>query len=154
MTQTRMTCALRVKCQPRNLTEAVHCVARHSAIDAHRLADGLEVDYPTFLRWTDPSGLCQMPGRKFAALAQLTSRFDHIAWLAADADLVVARRIASVGGSNRVKELLDIAEQTGRLAAADRDASAGGWTPEEKQLQRAILQRICQEVSEYEQALG
>lgn len=154
MTQTRVTCVLRARCQPRTLSEAVYCVARHSDIDAHRLADGLEIDYPTFMRWTDPSTVCQLPGRKFAALANLTGRFDHFTFAAVDAGLVVARRITSAGGSDRLRELLDIAEHTGRLAAADRDSSVDGWTADEKQAQREILQRICREVSEYEQALG
>lgn len=155
MTQNTLPCALgRNRCTPKNLTEAVHCVARHSGVDAHQLADTLGCDYATFIRWTEPNGLCQMPGRKFGALAIATGRFDHLTWVAADAGLVVARRIAGNGGADRVKELLDIAEQTGRLAAADRDASVGGWTEDEKQAQREILQRICREVSEYEQALA
>lgn len=155
MTENTKACLLgRNRCQPRSLAEAIHCVARHSAVETNRLAELLEVDYATFIRWTEPNGFSQLPGRKFAALAQHTNRFDHITWVASDAGLVVATRIAGVGSGDRVKELLDIADQVGRLAATDRDAAPGGISDDEKRDLRGVLQRICREVSEYEQTLG
>lgn len=156
MTQNTKACALGVhRCEPRNLAEVVHCVARHSGIDTHHLADALEVDYATFIRWTEPNGLCQMPARKFALLANITGRFDHIAWIASDAGLIVLKQAAAVSAGDRVRELLDIADQVGRLAATDRDASADRVIAEDERVKlRAIAQRICREVSEYEQALG
>lgn len=156
MTQTTQTCALgRHRCTPRNLTEAVHCVARHSGIDAHHLADQLEIDYATFIRWTEPNGVCQMPGRKFAQLAQVTGRFEHIAWIAADAGLVIASKVKPESASDRLRELLDIAEQVGRLAGADRDASADGVLDNDERIAlKGIVQRAMRELTEYEQAIG
>lgn len=155
MTENKKACALGVHpCQPRNLAEAVHCVARHSRIDTHHLADALEVDYSTFIRWTEPSGLCQMPARKFALLANVTGRFDHIAWVASDADLVVVKRATAASAGERVRELLDVVDQVGRLAATDRAASADLVIAEDERLKlRAIVQSLCREITEYEQAL-
>lgn len=156
MTETRTSCTLnRGRCEPRNLTEAVHCVARHSGIDTHHLADQLGTDYATFIRWTEPNGICQLPGRKFAQLANLTNRFDHIGWIAADAGLVVSARVKATTASDRVRELMDIAEQVGRLAGTDRDASSdGALTDEERLALRRIAQCAMRELSEYVQAIG
>lgn len=107
-------CALGLKkCEPRTLSEAVHCVSRHSGLDTHRLAELLEADYATFIRWTEPNGACQLPGRKFAPLAQHTGRVDHLAWIARDAGLIVSERI----GGSRIDELLDVCGRLGKLAA-------------------------------------
>ncbi len=155
MTENTRACSLgRHRCCPRSLAEAVHCVARHSVVETHRLAELLEVDYATFIRWTEPNGFSQLPGRKFAALAQHTGRFDHITWIGADAGLVVAPRVFGTSSADRVKELLDIAEQVGRLAATDRDAAADGISDDERRQLRTVLQRLCREASEYEQTLG
>jgi 2-polyprenyl-3-methyl-5-hydroxy-6-metoxy-1,4-benzoquinol methylase len=153
MTQTTATCALgRQKCEPRNLAEVIHCVARHSGVDTHRLADLLETDYPTFVRWTEPNGQSQIPARKLAALAQHTGRFDHLAWIASDAGLTVAP-LAPVAGANRVKELLDICESFGQLAATDRDADVNGIDAQERAQLLDRLRAMKKEVAEYEQAL-
>ncbi len=155
MTQNTRSCALgRNRCTPRNLTEVVHCVARHSGIDGHHLADQLGTDYATFIRWTEPNGVCQMPGRKFAQLAQLTGRFDHIAWIAADAGLVVSATVKAATPAERVRELLDITEHVGRLAGADRDLSADGVLDNDERIElRNIVQRVKRELAEYEQII-
>lgn len=156
VTETTHTCALgRRACQPRNLTEAVHCVARHSGIDTHALAERLEADYATFIRWTEPNGICQLPARKLAALAQHTGRFDHLSWIAIEAGLFLSRRLGTANETcDRVHELLDIGEQVGKLCAADRDLSNGGFNDQEKATLRRILQSLGKEIGEYEQALS
>lgn len=153
MTQTTATCALgRQKCEPRNLAEVIHCVTRHSGIETHRLADQLETDYPTLIRWSEPNGVCQMPARKLAALARITNRFDHLAFIAADAGLTVSP-LAPAAGVNRVKELLDICESFGQLAAKDRDADVNGIDAQERAQLLDRLRAMKKEVAEYEQAL-
>jgi len=153
MTQNTAACALgRQKCQPRNLAEAIHCVARHSGIDGHHLADLLEVDYHVFVRWTEPNGQSQLPARKLAALAHHTGRTDHIAWIAADAGLSVATLPATVS-TNRVKELLDICEAIGHLAATDRDVDADGIDAQERAQLLDRVRVVKKELSEYEQTL-
>jgi hypothetical protein len=117
MTSNRRACMLAINpCEPRTLAEAVHCVARHSGVDTHGLADALEVDYATFVRWTAPYGQSQLPGRKFAVLAQETGRVDHIAWIARDAGMMIVPRV----GGGHFDELLETCEQAGRLAAECR----------------------------------
>lgn len=153
MTQNRNECILgQNRCLPRTLAECVHCVARHSNVDTHKLASLLEVDYATFIRWTEPNGINQIPARKLAALAQHTGRYDHIAWIAADAGLTVSP-LAPAAGANRVKELLDICDAFGKLAATDRDADASGIDAQERAQLLDRVRAMKKEVAEYEQAL-
>lgn len=154
MTETRTRCTLGRACEPRNLAEAVHCVARHSAISTHELADRLGIDYGRLVKWTEPNGRCTLPGRLFGPLAIHTGRADHIAWVAREAGLLVAEPAGPAHTDDPSLELLDIVERLGRLAAADRDAHQDG-VPSDQEIASLLsrAQQLALEVRAYERAL-
>lgn len=89
MTQTRATCTLgHTKCTPANLAQHIHCVARHSALDARALAERIGVSYDWFIKVTSDGGRAVAPAWLCLSLAVLTGRTDHLAYQAHEAGLL------------------------------------------------------------------
>lgn len=92
MTVTRKPCSLGIeRCNPRNLAEHIHCVARHSEIPAKELAERIGIPYDWFVKRTSDSGRAEAPTWLMVALAIHTGRTDHIEAEAHSADLVCYR---------------------------------------------------------------
>jgi hypothetical protein len=89
MNQTRATCRLgKDKCDPQNLAQWVHCVARHSEMDAHAVSERLGVGYEWFVKRTAENGRCETPAWLMLALHAITGRDEHIAYQAREAGLI------------------------------------------------------------------
>jgi hypothetical protein len=89
MNQTRATCRLgKDKCDPKNLAQWNHCVARHSELDAHAISERLGVGYEWFVKRTSENGRCETPAWLMLALHAITGRDEHIAYLAREAGLI------------------------------------------------------------------
>lgn len=104
MTQTRATCTLgHAKCTPANLAQHIHCVARHSQLDAHALAERIGCSYDWFIKVTSDGGRAAAPAWLCLTLAVLTGRTDHLAYQAHEAGLLTFH--PSIGPAGRTPAL-------------------------------------------------
>lgn len=88
-TQTRAVCRLgRHQCQPTSLAQAVHCVARHSHVDAAAIAERARVGYDWFIKVTADTNPAKAPTWLLLSLAVITGRTDHLAYLSHEAGLI------------------------------------------------------------------
>lgn len=100
MTHTRATCTLgHTKCRPENLAQHVHCVARHSHLDARALAERIGCGYDWFIKVTADGGRAAAPAWLCLTLAVLTGRTDHLAYQAHEAGLLTFH--PSIGPAGR-----------------------------------------------------
>jgi hypothetical protein len=128
-TQNRAACRLGYpKCDPANLAERVHCVARHSAIDAHAISERLGCSYDWFIKVTADGGRAAAPAWLLLALAVVTGRTDHLAYLAHEAGLLTFSPAIGPGHtpalSPLVRQFARVVEQHEQMYAdgvSDRD---------------------------------
>lgn len=116
MTANRSSCNLGVeRCQPRNLAERIHCVARHSHVPAKELADRIGVPYDWFVKRTSDSGRADSPSWLMVALAIHTGRTEHIEAEAHSADLICYRM--PKGATVTEKQTADVLKEFGEWLA-------------------------------------
>lgn len=155
MTHGRKACRTGETCQVRTLTEAIYHQVHHSAADARVVAERLGVRYSYLLDAANPDrDEVQFQARLLVPLMVATSDITILEWMAAQVGCVVTKA-EGLATPDPGRELLDVIDRLGALAAADRDAAADGVRDAgEIELLKTRAHAVAREVAEYVAALS
>lgn len=124
MTQNRVPCSGGTeRCEPVDVAQHVHCVARHSKATAEQLAKNLRVGRDWFIKKTAGANPCDTPAWLMQALARETGRTDHIEALANETELLVCYRLDK-SATRSDAQLADLLREFGESVSAFGDLLA------------------------------
>lgn len=124
MTQNRQPCSGGIeRCEPIDVAQHVHCVARHSNATAEQLAKNLRVGRDWFVKKTAGANPCDAPTWLMQALARETGRTDHIEALANETGLLACYRLDRVAARTDL-QLSDLLREFGESMTAIADLLA------------------------------
>lgn len=155
MTTGRKACAHGDHCQPRTFGEVLYHQVHHTGADTTIIAERLSVRRGYLCDSCNPDREeVQFQARLLVPLMVATGDISVLEWMAAQVGCVVTRAIDVAAPSDPNRELLDIIDRLGLLAAADRDALADGVRdPQEIEQLRTRAHAVAQEVAHYVAAL-